>query len=252
MVSASVDQATTSVETLTSLVQQLLQNNQDLCVRLGRLESLSGDGTIPSTFLLDESDDEDDASTIRQKRHASDTILETSETSETNEIGVKRLTFEQDLRQCKVYKRVTRRHSLESLSSSTAPSFGWSCFSEMSLANVSDISVISLPIAVNELTNGEHYGRAPMRQPLLDGSEFARLGVVGPVPANKHGRIAALNPYDRITPKSIAILGKFLYSACLWSNLVAMAIVMFILSLAPLSTVAGRARKIPREFAILR
>ena len=204
MVSASVEQATTSVETLTGLVQQLLQNNQDLCLRLGRLETLSSDGAIPSTPLLNESDDEDDASTIRQKRHASDPILETSETSETNEIGVKRFTFEQDLRQCKVYKRVTRRHSLESLSSSTAPSFGWSCLSEMSLANVSDISVISLPIALTELSNGSHYERRSIVQPNL-----ATTSLHKPVNADPNSTIAVSNCKSNAqsAARQIAILG---------------------------------------------
>lgn len=222
--STSVDQATTSVETLTSLVQQVLQSNQDLCARLRSLELSSSDKKTPSTAQAVESDDEDDASTIRPKRHTSDPVLEANQIKET---GIRKFTFEQDLRQSRVYKRIRRRNSLQSLSSSTAPSFGWSCLSEMSLANVSNISVISLPIAVNELTNGEHYGRAPIRQPLLvlDGAEFGehyeralirqppllddadfdRLGVVGPV---QHGKIAALNPYDRIAPKCIAILGK--------------------------------------------
>ena len=203
VVSASVDQATTSVETLNNLVQQLLQNNQDLCVRLGRLESLSSNGAIPSTPLLNESDDEDDASTIRQKRHASDPILETSKTSETNEIVVKRFTFEHDLRQCKVYKRVTRRHSLESLSSSTAPSFGWSCFSEMSLANVSDISVMSLPIASTELSNGSHYERRSIVQQNLVTTRLHQL-----VNADPSSTIAISNRKSNTqSARNIAILG---------------------------------------------
>ena len=63
MASASVDQATTSVETLTSLVQQVLQSNQDLCARLGSLELSSSGKKTPSAAQAAESDEEDDTST---------------------------------------------------------------------------------------------------------------------------------------------------------------------------------------------
>ena len=129
-----------------------------------------------------------------------------------NETGIRRFTFEQDLRQSRVYKRVRRRNSLESLSSSTAPSFGWSCLSEMSLANVSNISVISLPIAVSELTNGEHYKRASIAQLVLENAEFPRLGVVGTTPEDDHK--SAEEP-DSYPINRIAILGKHIRAAWL-------------------------------------
>ena len=142
------------METLTGLVRQVLETNQELCLRIGNLELLSSNQTIRSVASLNENDREDDAVTIRPKRFASDPR---SEASDKGLIDAMSFTFEQDLRQSRVYNRVWRRKSLASLSSSAAPSFGWSCLSEMSLANVSNISVISLPIAADELSNGGHY-----------------------------------------------------------------------------------------------
>ena len=142
------------MEILADLVRQVLQTNQDLCLRIANLESSPRNQTIRSTTSLNENDKADDASTIRPKRFASDPR---PEASDNGMIEVMSFTFEQDLRHSKVYKRVRRRNSLASISSSSAPSFGWSCLSETSLANVSNISVISLPIAANELSNGEHY-----------------------------------------------------------------------------------------------
>ena len=52
-----------------------------------------------------------------------------------------------------------RRGSGMSLLSSEAPSLGWSYLSDVSLANVSNISVISLPISLNELSNAAHYAQ---------------------------------------------------------------------------------------------
>ena len=142
------------METLTGLVEQVLQTNQDLCLRLRNLESLLGHCTIRSSASLNEHGEEDGASTIRPMRFANDPV---SEESDQGIADVITFTFERDLGQSRVYKRVLQRHSLVSLSSSAAPSLGWSCFSKMSLASVSNISVISLPIAANELSNGEHY-----------------------------------------------------------------------------------------------
>lgn len=58
--------------------------------------------------------------------------------------------------------------SRDSLQSSAAPSFGWSCLSETSLADVSNVSVISLPISANELANAQHYALSSIRLPGLN------------------------------------------------------------------------------------
>lgn len=215
--SASVDQATTSVETLTALVQQLVQNNEDLCSRIGNLESLPSNPNIQSSTSLDHDEDEDDTSTIRPKRVASDASVEENEPAM---MAVTRYTFEQDLRKSRVYNRAMRRRSLESLLSSAALSFGWSCLSGMSLANVSNISVISLPIAVNELTNGEQYAPPPSQQtPKIRGIRFTAASaddldefkpsttgssVTGP--RNHHGIQSNVGGGY----KKIAILGQYL------------------------------------------
>ena len=167
--SASVDQAVTSVESLANLVNDLVQNNQDLRSRVGNLES-SG-RTTRSTPSLSESEVEDDVSTIRPERGPSDTAEEVSEPAAAQ---VKRFAFEEDLRKSRVYNRARRRVSLDSWQSSTAPSLGWSCLSDMSLANVSNISVIALPIAAKDLTNAGHYIAAP--RPVLDDYSTFSLG----------------------------------------------------------------------------
>ena len=152
----------------------MLQNNQDLCSRLGSLESLYGNQRIRSAASIEEDNDSDTASTIRPRRHASESTLEPAEASN---ISIKRFTFEQDLRTSWVYKRAMRRESCESLWSSSAPSFGWSCLSETSLADISNISVISLPIVANELSNGIHYVSSWTTKPIPQrAKQMAGLG----------------------------------------------------------------------------
>ena len=152
--SVSVDQATSSVETLTDLVHQVIQQNEDLRSRLGSLNCEPQNQGIGSASSIQGDEEEDDASTIRRARPG------VTATINTREVAVKKFAFEQDLRQSRVYIRAMRRISFESIQTSDAPSFGWSCLSDMSLAKVSNISVLSLPIAPNELSNGKHY-RSP-------------------------------------------------------------------------------------------
>ena len=198
------------METLTDLVRQVLQTNQDLCLRIANLELSPGNQTIRSTTSLNENDKTDDASTIRLKRLASDPR---PEASDDGMIEVMSFTFEQDLRHSKVYKRVWRRNSLASISSSSAPSFGWSCLSETSLANVSNISVISLPIAANELSNGEHYRDSSTPRKAFDSSTSRKAFNSSSIRARPSPAILPLNhrmsgQSSLEAKKKIAILGE--------------------------------------------
>lgn len=74
--------------------------------------------------------------------------------------------------------------SLDSLQSSAAPSFGWSCLSETSLANVSDVSVISLPISASELTNAQHYAWSSAKQEGLNRFESRKIDTRATEPRN--------------------------------------------------------------------
>lgn len=197
-----------------------MQHNQDLCRRIDNLESLPSDQAIKEATSLTENqgNDEDDASTIRPKQQATDPILKASEPAAT---AMKRFTFEQDLRRSKVYRRARRRMSRESLQSSAATSFGWSCLSETSLANVSNVSVISLPISANEPANAQHYAWSSTKQDGLNRVRSSRQHRVPympklvlpntptPVLAGGWDRIdnVATEARDHYDEQEIAILG---------------------------------------------
>ena len=66
-------------------------------------------------------------------------------------------TFDQGLHISCPYTRAMKRISVWSTNSSTVHTTGWSCLSGLSLADVSEISVIGLPISPDELWNGHHY-----------------------------------------------------------------------------------------------
>ena len=187
--STSVDQATTSIETLTSLVEIFMQNNKDLCSRVANLES------SPKYV------DEDDVSTIRSKQKARHPTMEIGESAMT---AIKQFTFEQDLGESKVYSRARRRKSLESLQSA-GPSFGWSCLSELSLAQVSNISVISLPLTANELANAKHYSWTSTTEQIMRHTRPHMMDVTAAEPGNH----ALGHPLDPELPsvKEVVILG---------------------------------------------
>ena len=131
-----------------------MQQNEDLRSRLESIKCEPQNQKVWSASSIQEEkeeEEEDDASTILRGRP------EVTAAINTREVAVKNFAFERDLRKSRVYTRAMRRLSSQSIQTSDAPSFGWSCLSEMSLAGVSNVSVISLPIAPHELWNGKHY-----------------------------------------------------------------------------------------------
>jgi len=150
--SASMEEATTSIGTLTDLVHQLLQSSQEMSTRLGSLEGQLRAPNVASTYSTDPSNDEDDVSTIIPRRPVHTTL--TQKVALMNARSV--FDFDDDLYGSRVYVRTLRRKSFQSLRSDTN-SFGWSCLSGLSMADVSNLSVVSLPISCAVLKNSEHY-----------------------------------------------------------------------------------------------
>ena len=72
-------------------------------------------------------------------------------------IGNFDLTLQRDLKESKVYARNRYRDSHRSMASSAMQSLGWSFLSKCSLAAISSISVIHLPIYSRELWNPQFY-----------------------------------------------------------------------------------------------
>lgn len=151
--SGSMEEATTSIETLSDLVHQVLKSNQELSTRLSGLEGLLQAQTVASSHSTNQPDDEDDVSTIIPRRSFHTSLSEKAAVMNARSI----FAFDDDLYSSRVYVRALRRKSFRSLYSDSK-SFGWSCLSALSMADVSNISVVSLPICGAELKNSEHYG----------------------------------------------------------------------------------------------
>lgn len=171
--STSLSEAQASVNQLTGLVAQILGSNQDMSQRLAKMESralaeqtsvIGAEDNASMTHAADESkDDESVVTAIRLDTTKDSEPLPSYEESKTRFA----FAFDQDLSASRPYARLTRRLSIGSLNSSAVQSLGWSYLSGISLADISEISIVGLPIAPDELWNGQHYTTNPAPIPGL-------------------------------------------------------------------------------------
>lgn len=157
-----MQEAQEAIQSLANIVSDVLSNNQDIGRRLGNMDlpTTLRHRSAPSALEGMESMYEDlslDGPNRNSYASSAATIVE--ERTERNS------TFEQDLRTSRVYSKVSspeRRRSIHDplpLQSSATDSVQSSTLSSLSLADVSDISMLSLPIAASALSNGQRYMR---------------------------------------------------------------------------------------------
>ena len=100
-------------------------------------------------------DTSDGASTIRP----TDYSIETDHSSPSDDghaISQFCIQIQAELEASRVYRRTAQRHSISSFPSGFH-SAAWSALSGVSLAEISNLSVLSLPISYRELWNPQHY-----------------------------------------------------------------------------------------------
>lgn len=185
--------AAESQQSLESSVTTLLERNQDLAQRLGRLESCV-----------------DTESVLGRKRPLEGWDEKTVDLTTIPESDVAtRFDFEADLAESRPYRQIKRdsidRYSRRiSVARSTA---AWSIFSEISLSAVSAISILALPLYSSDLANPQHYAfgniqPAPSR---LKDTKTPRLVWKGPASETDFGSptltlIATITIFDKYIP----------------------------------------------------
>ena len=163
--SSSVGEAQASVSELTILVTQLLESNRDMSRRMRSIEqqtvgrppstitSITGRDTVPTPSMIETNTTEDNESVVTIKR-----LISASQDGTNGEpILTFGFSFDQDLNTSRPYTRALKKHPVWSAASSEICTMGWSCLSGLSLAEVSQISVINLPIFPHDLWNGQRY-----------------------------------------------------------------------------------------------
>lgn len=163
--SASTEAAQSSIWNLTTAVDRILQTSEDVSRRMASLETCLAASTRYATSRLRVPLESDNVSTIDPEANDSrgrDLHAQTSEEQSllsewTQQILQFDPSLESELYASRVYSRTTERHSISSLFSREDSVCGLSFLSGISLAQISNLSVLSLPIFCHELWNSGQY-----------------------------------------------------------------------------------------------
>lgn len=140
-------------------MNEVLEKNNELAWRIANMQLQSESPDIYATSIIKYPlASIDEATSIHSiKRHSWKPSILTG--YEPSRIGQFDQALQRDLSESKVYARNKLRDSHRSMASSAVQSLGWSFFSKRSLAAISSISVINLPIYPRDLWNPQFYQR---------------------------------------------------------------------------------------------
>ena len=170
--STSIGQARSSASQLTTLIQQVLESNLEISQRMAKLEMRTFGYTqsaASAPTVEERCTDNESFYTMRIAKDAKERVHgekpdideERGPNADNEANGIQlptfAFTFDQDLEESRPYARALKRDSVWSTASSVAHTMNWSCMSGLSLADVSEVSVIDLPISPQELWNGDRY-----------------------------------------------------------------------------------------------
>ncbi|KAL8822492.1 MAG: hypothetical protein Q9191_006772 [Dirinaria sp. TL-2023a] len=153
---SSVKEAQSAVSNLAALVNRVLESNNELALRIADMQvQIEASNAHRASSLLVPLESIDEMSTIG----STEPLIEKSPTlfHRLSNIGGFDQSLQRDLNESQVYARNRRRFSLNTISSSVASSLNYSYLSKCSLAAVSNISVIRLPIYWCDLWNPQYY-----------------------------------------------------------------------------------------------
>lgn len=162
MTHQSMENAQRSMSRLTDVVRQLLERNREISERLGCMELETSDcrSTIVRTTRKSISEelieDYESIVTVRQ-------LNASPSEGKANGLEASRSSaeFESLLESSRPYVRASRRPGPSSATSSVVQTLGWSCLSGLSLAEVSNISIMELALDKNRVWNSTRYDTAP-------------------------------------------------------------------------------------------
>ncbi|KAL1600827.1 hypothetical protein SLS60_007215 [Paraconiothyrium brasiliense] len=156
-ISESDMDAAANRQELYNLTSQLLQSNRDLRRRLSLLE--------------------------RGPRDDGDSVhLQIGQRSSLVSIRsqIRAFEFERELKESWVYRKARRSTADASFRSSNALSHAWSALSDISLSDISAISVVALPISPDDLSNGHHYRQGQGQPGGCSSQQQGKELVIGP------------------------------------------------------------------------
>jgi hypothetical protein len=154
-ISDSDIEASCSQQRLAAQVTELLESNRDVTRRLHDLENSYETSTYvrrqPNTiFTFDPDADEGNHGATDDNNRTS---LNDGRSTPTPATFAQGFLFERDLETSRVYRRATRDDEDVSFHSSVANTHAWSALSDLSLSDISNVSILALPLSAQDMTN---------------------------------------------------------------------------------------------------
>ena len=143
-----MEEAESAMTRLCDLVQQVLASNQEMSLRLRNLDEKAAETSEPAAPKFD-----DDASTT-SSLSVRPPLVSVSQAAQRDQLG---FAFEEDLLASRVYRKPLYSNSGESLVTSAARSTALSVLSALSLSDISNISILAVPIYAHEISNSRRY-----------------------------------------------------------------------------------------------
>lgn len=155
-----MDEAESAIARLTGLVEQVLESNQEMSARLRDMDERATVALpAPETTV------KDNASTTSSRTATPPPQTAAQSEVHRNQFG---FAFEEDLLASRVYRKPLYSRSGASLVSSAARTTSSSVLSGLSLTEVSNISILAVPIYAHEIKNSERYTFGDFSLPPLE------------------------------------------------------------------------------------
>lgn len=119
---------------------------------------------------------------------------------------LRHLGFERELEKSKPYQKVNRNVIDNSFTSSFLGSHAWTALSDISMAEISAVSVVALPIDWTAISNAYHYPRTQAIGSRLDLTKTT-LADVGMTPYGAQGPVGRRTASPKMQQYSIVLLG---------------------------------------------
>ena len=163
-----------SISNLDTTVQSILANSEDIPRRIASIETkIIGLSRYATSMSERPTNTSDGASAICPTSYGIENNI-SSPPGVGHTMSQFCIQIQTELEASRVYRRTAERHSMSSLPSGLH-SAAWSALSGVSLAQISCLSVLSLPISYDELWNPQHYTIAREPHDPADSSDTSAL-----------------------------------------------------------------------------
>ncbi|KAE9377126.1 hypothetical protein N431DRAFT_401900 [Stipitochalara longipes BDJ] len=150
-------------ETLHKLANQILAANKDVSKRLRNLEDMYESESIYTSCYRNGRSDSGSLFSANSIMNSSTLYEDIRPVRKTPDLATYE-SFQTDLSTSRVYRRTLSYECDISFTTSVVRTHAWSIFTGLSLSEISDISVIALPLSARDISNPQWYFKYPEKR----------------------------------------------------------------------------------------